>query len=407
MHWKYFTYLFAPLLVLLPSSGVAETRSVNCAAGETIAAALKTLKPGDTLRVSGTCVENIEITEQLDGITLDGQGTATIRGSDSSRDTIRLVGVRGGTIQGFRITGGRDGLQTRWVTGLVLIQNNTIEQTGRNGIQLTRSSYAHIANNAVRNNPRNGIEVQDSRTRIGGSLDEPPQSAPNTIEGNGGHGIVVSRGSVARINGNTIRNSGQHGIFVEKMSQADVASNVIEGSAQDGILATQNSGVNLGADTGSGFEQSPNTTAVPNGQYGIEITDGAYADGRLGSLTGVVGQRRNTTDAKDSLLPESRPPSPSIIRFEPASVRAGGSFNVTVAGENLSSQTYFDVRFLAPGSTTDEVAFNWQRGTTAVQAVSADAAAGTWTITGVRAHREPGDHTGPFVSMIANLTFTR
>ena len=297
-------WLSLALVVLIPSLALAGVRRlVDCRAGDTIGEALTatpSLKPGDTLLVSGTCVENVEIT--LDGITLDGQGSATLRGADSSRDTLRFVGVRAATVTGLRIAGGRDGIQTRWAT-TVYILNNTIEQTGRNGIQLTRSSYAHISNNVIRNNPRNGIEVQDSRTRIGGTLDEPPQPFPNVIEDNGGQGIVVSRGSVARINGNTIRRSGQNGIFVEKVSQADIGSNLIENNAQSGIQATQNSGVNLGADTGTGLEQSPNSSGARNGQWGIDCSLGAYADGRLGSLTGARGQKNFTEGARDSLLP--------------------------------------------------------------------------------------------------------
>ena len=404
-----FSYLIGALVLLCPSWGVAETRPVNCAAGDTIGGVLRTARPGDTLLVSGTCVENVDVTGetgQFDGITLDGQGTATISGPDQSRDTLRLAGVRGATVRGFRITGGRDGIHTRWVTSLVLMQNNTIERTARNGIQLTRNSYVHISDNVIRNNPRNGIEVQDSRARIGGSLDEPPQPAPNLIEGNGGQGIVVSRGSVARINGNTIRNSSQNGIFVEKVSQADIGSNIIEGNAQNGIQVTQNSGVNLGADTGSGLEQSPNSTVTPNGQYGIEILGGAFADGRLGSLTGVNGQRHYATDTNDSLLPVDPLPSPTSIRFDPPSVQLGGSLTAMVAGQNMSAQTYFDLRFLAPNSSTDEVVLNWQQGTSVIHSIGADAPTGMWTVTGVRAHRESGDHTGPFLPISASLTVT-
>lgn len=300
----------ALLFFLMSSSAVAGAqqsrasrfpRFVDCDAGNTIGGALTSLEPGDTLYVRGTCVEHVDV--MLDGIVLDGQGTATISGPDSSRDTLRLVGVRGATVKGFRITGGRDGIHTRWVMGLVFVHNNIIERTGRNGIQLTRNSYAHISGNVIRNNPRNGIEVQDSRTRIGGTLDEPPQPDPNVIEDNGGHGIVVTRGSVARVNGNVIRRSGQNGIYVEKVSQADIGSNVIEDNAQSGIQATHNSGVNLGADTGTGLEQSPNSTGRPNGQWGIDCSVGTYAAGRLGSLTGARGQKSFTAGANDSLRP--------------------------------------------------------------------------------------------------------
>ena len=101
------------------------------------------------------------------------------------------------------------------------------------------------------------------------------------IQDNSGHGIAISRASVARILGNTIRNNRQNGINVEKLSLADVASNLIEGNSLNGIQVTQNSGVNLGTDTGSGLEQSPNTTGASNGQFGIDASLGAYLDGRL------------------------------------------------------------------------------------------------------------------------------
>lgn len=295
-------WLFPVVVAIVPALSLGEVARVDCDAGNTIQGALETLTAGDTLLVSGVCVESVEITQRLDGLILDGQGTATIRGPDASQDTLRLVGLREVTVRGFRITGGRDGIQTRWVTAAFLFKN-TVEQTGRNGIQATRNSYVHMADNTIQNNPRNGIEVQDSRVRIGSSLDEPPQPSPNIIQGNGGHGIALSRGSVARILGNTIRNNRQNGISVEKLSQADIASNVIEGNMLHGIQATQNSGVNLGTETGGGLEQAPNSAGAANGQYGIECSLGAYAHGRLGSLSGASGSKRFITGANDGLLP--------------------------------------------------------------------------------------------------------
>ncbi|MBI2834025.1 MAG: right-handed parallel beta-helix repeat-containing protein [Acidobacteria bacterium] len=292
--------------VLVPAVGVADdTRFVDCDAGKSIGAALPTMEPGETLVVSGTCVENVEVSGQtgsFDGITLDGQGKATISGPDASRDVLRLTAVKGVTIKGFRFTGGRDAIHTRWST-MVFILSNTIEQTARNGIQVTRGAWVHISANVVQNNPRNGIEIQESTVRIGGSLDEPPQPSPNLIQGNGGDGIVVNRASVVRISGNAIRNNRQNGVRVEKMSQADIASNTIEGNSQNGIQATQNSGVNLGTDSGSGLENAPNATVVPNGEFGIDCSLGGYADGRLGSLSGARGQKNFTSGANDSLLP--------------------------------------------------------------------------------------------------------
>src|SRR4029077_353105 len=53
-------------------------RVVNCDRGEEIARALARAEPGDTIRVTGTCVERVSI--KTDRITLDGQGAATLDG---------------------------------------------------------------------------------------------------------------------------------------------------------------------------------------------------------------------------------------------------------------------------------------------------------------------------------------
>ena len=75
----------------------------------------------------------------------------------------------------------------------------------------------------------------------------------------------------------------------------------------------------------------------------------------------------------------------------------------TFTGANLSAQTYFDVRFRRPGETSDEVAFNWQQGPSAVHAIPATSPTGVWRITGLRAHREANDHTAAFIPVSASL----
>ena len=308
--------LFLALVFLLPSLAVAASISVNCNAGDTIKGALPKLKPGDKLVVSGTCVENVAVggasapNGQFDGITLDGQGTATISGPDSSTNTLELWSVRNFTIKGFRITGGRDGIVVN-AGQVVGIENNTIEQVGRHGISVQRgTTLAHVKNSVIQNNPGNGIVVNEaSYVRIGfGSVVEATEgdTGANTIQGNGGEGVRLQRASMARILLNTIRNNGSNGVLVEKLSYAEIASNIIEGNAQDGVRATQNSGVLLGQDTGTGNENRPNDTGTPNRKCGVEISLGAYVDGRLGSLTGISGAMCGSTEMDypiNSLIP--------------------------------------------------------------------------------------------------------
>ena len=90
----------------------------------------------------------------------------------------------------------------------------------------------------------------------------------------------------------------------------------------------------------------------------------------------------------------------------PTTASRGASFSATVSGPNLTAQTYFDVRFRIPGSTVDQVASNWQTGTSGTHTIPVGTAAGIWTVTGVRAHQDQTDHTGSFTTVSVVFTVT-
>jgi hypothetical protein len=92
------------------------------------------------------------------------------------------------------------------------------------------------------------------------------------------------------------------------------------------------------------------------------------------------------------------------LQFDRTSVVAGLPYSVNVYGSNLTSQTFFDVRFTNPGSNESAVVLNWQRGFAASHEVPADITSGGWTITGVRAHEIETDHTGNFFPVSATIT---
>src|SRR5262245_7939581 len=175
------------------SVGRAEpaTHTLTCGPEQTIGGALKRLRPGDTLRVSGVCNENVTIGEELDRITLDGQDQASIN-ADQDSNAITITG-RGITVRGFKITGGAQGVAVV-DGGSAVIDGNTIQNSAMIGITVFRNSSAQIVNNTIRNNPGAGIALQsNSSARIGftGPLNA-RVSAPNTIE-NSMHGIRVYR----------------------------------------------------------------------------------------------------------------------------------------------------------------------------------------------------------------------
>jgi Galactose oxidase, central domain len=92
------------------------------------------------------------------------------------------------------------------------------------------------------------------------------------------------------------------------------------------------------------------------------------------------------------------------IQFDRTSVVTNTSYSVNVSGSNLAPQTFFDVRFSAPGAKEFAVVLNWQRGITASHEVPTGTASGIWTINGVRAHQIETDHSGNFVPVLASIT---
>ena len=93
-------------MVTMASPALSGTHQVNCDVPEqSITEALKTAKPGDTIRVQGTCKETVTITK--DRLTLNGIDNATIKGpgggpsSDPFEGLLNVVGAHGVEIRGF------------------------------------------------------------------------------------------------------------------------------------------------------------------------------------------------------------------------------------------------------------------------------------------------------------------
>ena len=266
--------------------------------------------PYTTINVSGTCDENLFISELKDYLSITGP--ATINGIPNPSNpinpnppAIQTIG-KGIRIKGLTInsTEGQDGIQVIR-GGTAFIENNTIQGSGRSGIVVAMSSFAHIIGNTIQSSFADGILVADNSTaRIGVRNHDETTATPNTIQGNE-YGVTVVRSSSALIVGNTISGNTYDGIRIAKVSQADISDNTINGNGRYGILVTQNSGVNLGRDTGTKILDLPNSSTVGNGDKGLSCSIGGYADGRLGTLKGVGKKNATdfTKDCIDSLIP--------------------------------------------------------------------------------------------------------
>ena len=275
------------LVLLIPAEGISATITVDCSAAS-LQAAINAAASGTIINVSGTCNENISISQSKNLITINGGGTATINGVDVSKHSIDIKG-RGIVIKRLHITGGYDGIQiTRG--GTATIDTNTIENAAHNGISVAQSGHADIVGNTIQNNVNSGIVVNDSASvHIGFVTFQDTTAKANTIQKNGHNGIVVQRSSSAAIVGNRILTNTNNGIVVKNVSHAAISKNTINGNTGDGIHVEGNSGVDLGNFTGSTIFDLPNSTTVKNGQYGGSCVFGGYVAGRLGTLNGASG----------------------------------------------------------------------------------------------------------------------
>ncbi len=302
--------IFAWAIALCSSAAFANVREVDCDKGQTIANVLKNVQPGETIVLQGTCSENLLLsspTGQFNGVTLDGHGTATISGPDSTLNVVELDGVSNFTFRGLTITGGHDGISINTGSSIA-IDTVVVQNTGRHGIHFQRgSTMGFVVNSTVRNNPGNGIVInENSYVRVGftaGVGASEGDLGPCIVQGNGGFGIRIQRSSSARVYVTTISNNANNGVNIESASYAEIASDAINGNGKNGVAVSENSTLHLGNPTGTKTEDTPNTTTVPNGQFGLSASWGSYVQGRLGTLSGTLGASSFTHGANNNLTP--------------------------------------------------------------------------------------------------------
>lgn len=271
--------------------------NVDCDVGETISNALVSVKSGDKILVRGICRESLLVPGSLTGVTLDGQGQATIVGPAADPmptnpgDFAVFVLGKDIRIQGFTIKGGSHAVHLSGPANAV-INGNVIRNSG-GAIHLDKGSIGQIYGNIIEHNRNFGINIiENSYARVGFSIPTNPTPIPNIIRNNDGPGIIVGRRSSAWIVGNSIEANRGHGVIVDRTSQADIIGNSISKNFGDGIYVSHSSGVNIDNE-GSERSDSPNHTehGAPNQGFGISCIVGGYVSGPQGSLTGIKGTR--------------------------------------------------------------------------------------------------------------------
>jgi parallel beta-helix repeat protein len=278
----------------------AATLTVDCAAGEKIQDKVVLAKPGDTVQVSGTCNENVRIPGEIVRVTLDGQGKAAIQGAPKL-DVIYSRG-REITIKGFTLSGGRDGIHLSGGGGAptAVITDNTIRKTGRHGIHFDHGSIGRISNNIIEDVPATGIDVNEASIARIGYLTGTVGGSGNTIRNAGRHGMVIARGSSARILGNTVVGAKGSGIYIHRSSQADIIGNDISGSGADGITVRHGSGVNFTLEDTT-LKLGANRSGAKNEGAGVSCAVGGYVEGPIGTLDGTKGAKEFDSGCLDRI----------------------------------------------------------------------------------------------------------
>jgi parallel beta-helix repeat protein len=236
-------------------------------------------KPPIVVRGRGITIKGFTVTGGRDGISVLWGGLAVIDGN---------------TVQ-------NGGIFVR-KSSAAIITNNTVQNSKSYGISAHDNSVANILNNKVKNSRLHGIlAVQNSTVWVGVSKFFDKTSRPNIIENNGRLGIYVGRSSVARIVGNTIRNNKSHGIRVVHAAVAQISSNTIDANGGDGILVGRYSTVGMRFGRGKIFPA--NITTSNNSGFGIRCTSNSDVDGPLGSLIGNKGKKNFAPSCVDGLKP--------------------------------------------------------------------------------------------------------
>ncbi len=191
-------------------------RLVRCDRGRSLSRALAWARPGDTLRIYGTCKESVVI--RTDRITLVGANGAAIDGGSYASEAVVLVdGARGVRIESLNVVNGSDqGLLLRRQAQAIL-EALSLSRNGTVGLSVDRS-HIEIDDIILDGNRTGGMDAYSGSTVLArGDI-----SAVN----NGGDGFAVNGKSFFELRGATVTASmnGGNGVSIINDSRLQVFS---------------------------------------------------------------------------------------------------------------------------------------------------------------------------------------
>jgi len=182
--------VFASFLILTAFAGVASAKTIYVPDDYArIQWAVDSASIGDTIIVrDGTYYENVVVNKKLIIKSENGSAYCIVDGGGSTVFTLEADGIR---IEGFSITGGRDGIYIS--SNNNIISNNIISSNNDCGVYLI-SNNSSISNNLISSNNDYGIYLRGNSNSI----------SNNTISNNK---YIDLEGNNNRISNNIISNN--------------------------------------------------------------------------------------------------------------------------------------------------------------------------------------------------------
>lgn len=269
--------------------------TVDCAAGQTIAAALETVGTPLTVTVVGTCNEHVTVGRN-DVTLVAGAPGAAVHGPLPTANTLTVTGDRV-TIDGLTVTGGRNGITV--AGGARVALRHCSVSAGRNGIAFFQGASGTVDACTLTGNGRDGISVEAASATV----------LRSTISANARMGVTITNGGAARLGvdntnqlpgvPNTIANNGASGLFVTIGAQAFIGGTLISGNGTDAASSIRD-GVHVfqaRADLVGG------NTIEDNAANGVLVVSGTVLVGD--SVFGVPSGILNTITGNGTQVPNS------------------------------------------------------------------------------------------------------
>jgi len=214
----------------------------------------------NTIEVSGDCKETLVI-QGMDRLTIIAKKGASI--TDPSGQTLAVVDIENSqrvTLQGFTINGGAQGILCS-TASLCYLTGNTIQGPGGFGINVIKGSRAFLESNLIEDWGRGAF------IGSGGQV----FSSNDVFQSNGGSALVVLAAAYFESLNSKFDNNG---VGIDAGGTLTLRGGTVSGNSFDGIKLLSGKAVFLGP------------TITGNGGVGVHLEDGAFAGFLAASITG-------------------------------------------------------------------------------------------------------------------------